>query len=193
MTREHLKLRLFSFKGIGADSDPKTIKQMTDMTNKEFGETFTGPILGLKDETVIAENLEQALRAENSTAIAMMDGDRVIGYSYAVPINAMEPERASEVNDTAYIYMTVISPESRHQGRVGRLNEEMLRALLKKGYSFVERDSKIEGDYADKIEKTYGDIPGAIIEKKDHTRWEEVGPERFFRMNIAKALARRYY
>lgn len=107
MTRESLELRYFSFKGIDPDSDPEILRQMGDITKEEFGEIFAGPILGLKDETVIAGDLEEALRAENSTTIAMMDGRKVIGYSYAVPISAMEPERANEAKDTAYIYMTL--------------------------------------------------------------------------------------
>lgn len=184
---------------INPNTSPKVFKSIQDITDAEFGDIFADKILGATDDVIIAPDLGSALVDEAASAVALVEHDSVIGYSYAVDIAKFDPVRSVEQGKTAYLYLTVLDKNFRGKGKVGFLTDELFRNLLKKGYTHVERDCKTiskdgnEG-YADNVQRHYSDLPGAIeYISEDRVRFEDVGPERLFRMNSAKSLARHYY
>ncbi len=149
------------------------------------------PILGMTDNDIVAPNIREMLKDPRNTVATLSEKGEIIGFSLAIPIGVMDPARADESRDTAYIYFTGITPEWRRKGKVGEVMEKMVRLLRAKGYSFIERDCVLTQEkpgiesYADKVERAYR---GAIIDQKDHERWPEVGPERFFRIELSKIM-----
>lgn len=61
--------------------------------------------------------------------------------------------------------------------------DDLFKQLLGRGYTFVERDCVIVNGYADSVQKAVGP---AIVEVYDHTRNPDIGPERFFRIDLSK-------
>jgi hypothetical protein len=152
-----------------------------------FGEEFSGQLLGGTDEVVAYESLEKAFESPETTVITLDDPNtgELAGFTLSMPIGKMYPERESESDETSYIYFTVLQEKFRGQKLVGKLTDPLFVDLANNGYKFVERDSMIEDGYADKISRHY---EGSIVESYDHTRFPEVGPERFFRIDIDKYL-----
>ena len=142
------------------------------------------PILGMTDDDIAAPNVHEMIRDPDTTIAILSEDGKVIGFSMAIPIGKMNPKREEESGDTAYIYFTGIEPGQQGQGLVGTLMEDMTDRLKAKGYGFMERDCVLTQGYADSVEKAYHD---AIVEQYDHTRWQEVGPERFFRIDLSAA------
>ncbi len=138
------------------------------------------------DEEILQKDFEDPstiiILAKDSTT------DEIIGFSYAKPTVKTYPEDFPDRqgnDDTAYIYDTAL--EKSHQGKkiVGPLTEKLEGELMRKGYSFVERDSADssaaeEETYADKIRRNYS---GRIIKEEVHE--SEYGPQVFFRIKLA--------
>lgn len=147
------------------------------------------PLLGEKDEDTAYTNLEEAFLSPDSTVAILQEtgNNGVIGYTLAMPIGRMDPNRKSESDETAYIYHTVLLKEERGKGLVGRLSDALFMELARQEYLFAERDSMIDNGYADKIQKHY---KGSIIESYDHEKWPDIGPERHFRIDIRSYLSK---
>lgn len=170
------------------DRDHKHIPQLLALTQEGLAVNPDAPVTAEREEHIIAPNLTAALQDPNSVIALVKDPltDEVVGYSWAIPINYMTPEREAEMFDTAYIYFTVIKESQRGKGLVGHVTDQLLKEIATKGYTYVERDSRIENGYADNIDKNYKD---SILERYDHTKFPEFGPERHFRIDIQKYLA----
>ena len=168
---------------VSAEEDSS--RQVEALAMKLFEDVLgpQGQVLGLKDEDIVAPDLAGLIRDPENVVATVSDGEKVTGFSVAVPIGKFNPERASESADTAYVYLTGIEPNKQGQGEVGPLMKNLTDELKRQGYSFLERDCVLTQGYADKVGKAY---EGAIIEQHDHTRWPEVGPERFSRIDLSK-------
>ena len=140
------------------------------------------PILGISDDDFIAPNVSEMLLAPDTTVATLVEDGEVLGFSVAIPIGKMHMARHLESDETAYIYFTGIDPACQGKGKIAVLMDDMVAQLKARGYSFVERDCVLTQSYADNVEKVFA---GAIVEKYDHTRWPEVGPERFFRIDLS--------
>lgn len=147
------------------------------------------PILGWTNEDIVAPNVHEMLRDPRNTLATLVEDSGLIGFSIAVPIGVMDATREAESEETAYIYFTGIQPHRQGEGLVKSLIEDLQRKLVARGYRFMERDCQVTNGYADKVQKAYDAIPGAIVGKPyNHARFgPEVGEERFFRIDLSKA------
>jgi ribosomal protein S18 acetylase RimI-like enzyme len=141
------------------------------------------PVLGATSDVVIAPNLAALLVDSEVTLASQETEGQLAGFSLAMPISRMYPARSAEVHETAYIYYTAIAPDRQGQGLVEPLMRTMVEKLRTRGYSFIERDCRLENGYADKVQAAYA---GAIIASHDHETWPEAGPERFFRIDLRR-------
>lgn len=157
-----------------------------DLVVDTFGEAFDGALPGGTDDVVAYPSLKEAFMSPDTSAVVLNDssGD-FAGFTLSVPIGKMYPERSQESEETSYIYFTVLKENFRGQKLVGRMTDFLFEDLAKRGYKFVERDSMLENGYADSISRHYD---ASIVESYDHERFPEVGPERFFRIDINKYL-----
>lgn len=115
-----------------------------------------------------------------ATIILLRDpSKKIIGYTYALPINADKPEREEEKDETAIVDSTAIDPQYQGKGLVGKLIGELEKELIRKGFRFMERDAAIPNGYADTVQRHYGD---RVIESRDHD--SKYGPQRFFRIKL---------
>lgn len=162
-----------------------------NLNKNEFHMPPEDPILGENDHVIAYSSLKEAFQDPQTTTVAAIEGDSLIGYTFALPIDKMSPSRQSESKETAYIYFTAIIEEMRGKGLIGPLLDTLFMELQRNGYYFVERDSKINNGYADTVQKHYEKYPGSIIEMYDHNKFPEIGPERFFRIDINRYLQQR--
>ncbi|TSC68827.1 MAG: hypothetical protein G01um101466_300 [Parcubacteria group bacterium Gr01-1014_66] len=118
--------------------------------------------------------------------------EKIIGFTYAKPTLKSYPEDFPEremSKDTAYIYYTVIEKSYQGKGLVSSLLNKLEDELVRRGFSFVERDAANdrEGEqsgaetYADKLRKNYQE---RILKEEAHD--SEFGPQVFFRMSLPK-------
>jgi ribosomal protein S18 acetylase RimI-like enzyme len=165
----------------GGDS---TLVQVETIAKRLFGDAMDldEPILGISDDDFIAPNVREMLQDPDTTVATLVENGVVVGFSVAIPIGKMHRARHRESDETAYIYFTGIDPVCQGKGLIAKLMDDMVAQLKARGYSFVERDCVLTQSYADNVEKVFA---GAIVEKYDHTRWPEVGPECFFRIDLS--------
>lgn len=164
--------------------DGQKISELADtQLHINVGSPILGDIVNGQDHTSY-DNLSSAFCDPATVAFTLQDNGQLVGFTFAIPIDRFNPTRQREAQETAYLYGTAITPD--HQGKklVKSLTDPLLRTLLKRGYKFVERDAVIPNGYADAISRAYGD---SIIESYDHERFE-LGPQRFFRIDIEKYL-----
>lgn len=167
------------------NQDSQRFDQIEILARQVFGEgmDLDEPILGMTDDIIVAENIHEMIHNPANTLGTLVEDENVIGFSLAIPIGVMDPAREAESAETAYIYFTGVDPKRQGEGLVGEVMKNLVEQLRTKGYSFAERDCLLAGGYADNVEKTYKD---SIVEKYNHTRWPEIGPERFFRIDLTK-------
>lgn len=146
-------------------------------------DNLTDPILGERDDVEIAPNFA-ALIDDPEVILAELEQDgKLVGFSLAMPVGKMDPEREDESPETAYIYYTGLEPDEQGQGQVGPLNREMERKLREHGYAYFEEDCIIANGYAAAVQKNYADD---IVDSYDHTKFPEFGSQRHFRISLEK-------
>jgi len=118
-------------------------------------------------------------RPEAIIVILRSPDHKIIGYSYALPVNIEEPEREDEKNETANIDSTAILPEFQGKGLVGTLVGRVEDELRKRHFKFLEREAAAYNGYADSIQKHY---QGRILDSHDIE--SKYGPQRFFRISL---------
>jgi ribosomal protein S18 acetylase RimI-like enzyme len=162
------------------------------LNNAFFDWGENDPVLGeiIDGHDVIAyASWTDALCSDDSTAVLLVDPQykrRIMGYTFAIPISRMDPRRADEATETAYIYATAIEKEQQGRGYVALLVDRLFRELARKGYMFAERDVMIDNGYADVIQRHYA---GFISEQPfDHNRFG-LGYERHFRIALRDYVA----
>jgi hypothetical protein len=108
------------------------------------------------------------------------DGPKVRGFTYAVPVIAIEPYRAPKASDTAYIADTVLDSELRGHGLVGVMMSCLEVELKRRGFKFLERHAAVAHGYAGKISKHYR----LRIEVQRRPSLSEWGSQVFFRIRL---------
>ena len=163
--------------------ETKITQEIEALASQVFPEDITEPIMGMTDKDIVAPNIYEMVNNPENTLATLLEDNKVVGFSLAVPIGKMDTTRTAESAETAYIYFSGIELSRQGKGLVKTLLDTMMRKLVDRGYSFAERHSVLTQDYADNVEKTYA---GAVVEKRDGVWWPEVGPERFFRIDLSK-------
>lgn len=143
------------------------------------------PLLGQRDGVISFNNIEDAFLDPDSVVMILRDQrNNFIGYTLAMPIDRMDPDRAAEKKETAYMYYTVIAESYRGQGLASKLTDPLLVELNRQGYLYAERDTKMGNGYADNVEKN---SQGSIVASYDADKFG-LGQQRFFRIDIKKYL-----
>lgn len=106
---------------------------------------------------------------------------KVIGFSYAVKGGLGHNLSSIQKEYTAYIEDTVIDKAYRGMGLVGLIMDKLEKELIQKGYKYLERDAKVENNYATNIQKHY---QGKILESFAHN--SRYGEEIFFRIQLVE-------
>lgn len=133
------------------------------------------------------------MKKPDSTTALLFDREKLIGYSLAASFEYLPEDSSVRIEEenrsrTAYIYNTVIDEKYRGQKLVGKLSDRLILGLKERGFSRVARDCRIEGGYADNVERSCGD---SIIEKNNNAGTPESGPQRFFLIDIKRYLENR--
>lgn len=111
---------------------------------------------------------------------------KIIGYSYATPLNKYPDEVDSNVprgdkgEQTAYIWGTALDQEYMGQHIVEDLMAVMEEELKRKQFKYLERNAKFDNGYSAKIRKAYGDR----IVYSTHCLDEAHGTQEFFRIKL---------
>lgn len=116
-----------------------------------------------------ADELRRAFNATRGLAVILLDGDLVVGYTYA--------ERRAR--DTFYISNTAIAKSHQKRGLVRLLMERLFADARTAGAGFIERDAAIANGYADTLMRVHA---ADVVESYDHD--SEYGPQRFIRMRL---------
>jgi ribosomal protein S18 acetylase RimI-like enzyme len=116
-----------------------------------------------------SEELRRAFSATRGLAVVLLDGDRVVGYTYG--------ER--HASDTYYISNTAIAKSHQGRGLVKLLMERLYADARAAGARFIERDAAIGNGYADTLMRVHAT---EVIEAYDHD--SPYGPQRFIRMRL---------
>lgn len=103
-----------------------------------------------------------------------------IGYTLAVPIGISDRKRVKESDETAYIFNTTFLPDYQGHGLVGKIMPVLESQLRGRGYSFFERDVRMDNDYHTKVEKNY--LSRIVAKSGPHASW--VGPQMFYRIKL---------
>lgn len=146
------------------------------------GEPIDFPVLGATDDIEIAPSLTAFLQDPQLIVASIQEDGRLIGCSLAIPIDRMDPQRAAEANETAYIYYTAIEPDKQGQGRIGPLSDLLFARLAERGFTYVEQDAVHDNGYHKKILKNYRQ---SIIETSTHNKFA-YGPQQFFRIRLGE-------
>jgi len=171
--------------------DESILQQLGDRLRVDFDFKLTDKILGNNNKVVVFDDYIAGLISPNSIVALLIEEKKVIGFSFAIPIGKFDPKREDESGTTAYIYLTSIAPEKRGQKLVGPLVDFLFQELKRRGYQYVERDCLIENGYADIIRNHYNKYD-CIVKSYRHNKFPEIGPEEFFRINIASYLPNRF-
>lgn len=108
------------------------------------------------------------------------ENDKIIGFTYAEPVDHFDKNRKAESAVTAYITDTALLKEYQGRHLVGIMMEKLEDEMKKRGFKFVERDSRVANKYADNVRKAYKD---RIVDEKGPSK-SEWGDQIFFRIRL---------
>lgn len=94
------------------------------------------------------------MKADYSVVVLLELDGKIIGYSYARPVDKIWPNRSNE-DKTVNISSTAILPEYQNRGFVRILNKKMETELKKRGYEYMEGNADENNGYADAIAMAY--------------------------------------
>ena len=100
-------------------------------------------------------SLEEAF-LNPETVITLLEDpetDKIIGYSWAMPMKKMDPR--SDKAETAYIYQCVIEKDYRGNKLIEKINTPLLQELYQQGYKYVEKDARNFLPEGETRKKTY--------------------------------------
>lgn len=126
----------------------------------------------------------QELVNERGAAVLLLDDGKVVGYTSAM--DAKEAYQMSShyfgrnFDNTAYISNSSIHPDYQHKGYIWMMMEKLEEILSKKGYLFLDRDSRSNLGYADKVIAHYG---GRVVfaYPPEETMW---GNQQYIRVRL---------
>ncbi|HSW36747.1 MAG TPA: GNAT family N-acetyltransferase [Candidatus Saccharimonadales bacterium] len=177
---------------VSPNLDPKN-QQLLDSVEALAREAFPemppekpilGEIIDGKD-VEIAPNLRALLERPTTILATLVNNDTLLGFSMAIPIGEMDPRRADESSDTAYVYFTTIDKEHQGQGLVGQLQRDMEQLLRDQGYKFLEEDVMVGNGYAASVVKHYGE---SIVHSYGHDKFK-LGQQLAVRIDLSKLPA----
>ncbi|HSW97306.1 MAG TPA: GNAT family N-acetyltransferase [Candidatus Saccharimonadales bacterium] len=170
-----------------------TISEEVTSIHGEIYDSTTIPFETIEDDLVAMEKEafgfegynEDILRGrftnpETTAVIIRTSEGKVIGYTYATPIDGPGMPRANERKEVAYVARTVIDKAYRKKGLITTLIDPLEAKLKEKGYKYIERHAAVSNGYADKIQKHYAGRIEAIQDIEN----PYYGSQRFFRIKL---------
>ena len=140
-------------------------------------------ILGVTDDVVIAENIGSLLQKEEVIVVCLEDEERALsGFSVAMPLDMFDPLRTmlkdvqheTVYDRIAYGYYAAIRQDLRGNRLVGALDAALHHRLIDQDYQYLVGDLVLEGGYAQKAKKAYGD---SVIDSVLHAGYPGTGPQ----------------
>ena len=134
-----------------------------------------------KEKSFPEDQFECDFKNEKTVVILLKDpASNIIGYTYTQPIGNAFPERVSENEETALIWDTVIEKKWRGRHLVGIMMDCLENELRKRGYKYIEREVRVENNYAANVTKHYKDQ----IVKKSKPHDSPWGSQIFFKIKL---------
>ena len=131
------------------------------------------------DKSFSVQELESDFINESNVIILLWHTDKIIGFTYAKPVEEAEPERIQEKGETAWIWDVVISKEYRGRHLVGLMMEALEQELKRRNYVYIESATLVANNYAANTQKHY---KNRIINSYPmDSKW---GPQVFFRIKL---------
>lgn len=120
------------------------------------------------------------LNSENVVVLLKeSDLNKIIGFTYAKPIEPETNDGPAKPGETAWMWDTVIDKEYRGRGLLGQMMSTIEKELQNHGFKYLERNALVANNFAENISKHYKD---RIIKSFPlDSRW---GPQIFFRIKL---------
>ncbi|MEO6509167.1 MAG: hypothetical protein ABIO02_04390 [Patescibacteria group bacterium] len=168
---------------------PKGSELTEPITNGFDGLLNTERLVGVPEglPTIAYKNTADVFLSPDTTIVIVNKGDSVVGFSFAMPIDRMWPDRAEEAASTAYVYLTVRNKMYPGNRIANTINQAMMEELAKKGYSFVERDAKIGIEGHSYSQQLTDELSDSIVATRKHNDWG-LDDQLFIRADIQKYL-----
>lgn len=131
-----------------------------------------------------ASFIASELTDPTGAAVLLLDDEKVVGYTAAIGAKKafmMSSHYYGRDSDgAAYITNSSIHPDYQHKGHVWMMLTKLEEALRAKGYHFLDRDSKADLGYADKVVARYG-ARVVFALPPERTMW---GRQRYIRVRL---------
>jgi GNAT superfamily N-acetyltransferase len=117
-------------------------------------------------------------------AVILFNEGKAVGYTAANSARSLYVSNVyylgRDFNKTAYLVNSSLRPEFQRKGLIWQMMEPLEEELRKKGYQFLDRDSKADTGYADKVIRHYGDrvVFARLVED---TMW---GKQQYIRVRL---------
>ncbi len=140
--------------------------------------------LNFGPEGFTADFIARDLFRVGGVAVLLLDDGVVVGYTAAM--NARKAYewshhyRGRSFDDAAYISNSSIHPDYQHKGYIWLMMEKLEEGLRAMGYQFLDRDTKSDLGYADKVIARYGDRV-VFAKEPENTMW---GHQRYIRIRL---------
>src|SRR3989339_624600 len=129
----------------------------------------------------MARFIARELTSMDGAAVLLLDGERVVGYTAAIDAKEVYGSniyyRGRDALGAAYISNSSLHPDYQHKGYIWMMMEALETALRAKGYVFLDRDTKADLGYADKVVAQYGERI-VFANPPENTEW---GSQRYIR------------
>jgi ribosomal protein S18 acetylase RimI-like enzyme len=128
--------------------------------------------------------IAQELTKEGGSAVLLLDDGVVVGYTAAMDAREAYGSnryyRGRNYDRAAYISNSSIHPNYQHQGHIWMMMDLLEETLRFKGYEFLDRDTKADLGYADKVVARYGNRV-VFANPSEDTMW---GHQRYIRIRL---------
>ncbi len=132
-----------------------------------------------KENSFNMEVLEEDFLDKNNIIVLLKDAEKVIGFTYAKPMEPETDDSPAKPGETAWMWDTIIQKEYRGKGLLGLIMSAIEDELRKRGFKYLERNALVANNFAENISKHYKD---RIIKSFSlDSRW---GPQIFFRIKL---------
>lgn len=187
MTRKYERAEVYSAHIHNGDTLPtRQAEEIAQLVAATWGPEERLTQFGYRNEDEIAPTVEGLLYKQTThTSLLLQDG-HLVATSCAIPLSEFDPEvhipeehlPAVEREKTAYVYMTIIEPNSQNKGLLGGLKEDLYVELYRFGYRYVLQDSVEEGGFAEYGETYYREYESLISSTQHMDFGAEIGLQR---------------
>lgn len=152
---------------------------------------------GYSDEDLIAQTAEELLHKPSThTSLILKDGE-LVASSFAIPLDEFDPDRdipkeqllGVDRERVAYVYITIIEPNSQDSGFLAGLKEDLFVELYRSGYQYALQDSVEEGGFAESGESFYREYESLIASTPHMDFGPEVGPQRRILVDLKEYIS----